>query len=214
MKILAVGYRDWAFEIYKNLLKKKIKIKILKKKNVSLKEIEKYNPDLILFYGWSKKVSNIVVQKFKCIMLHPSKLPYYAGGSPIQNQIIRNVKRSAVTLFSMNEKIDHGNILIQKELSLLGDLDEIFKRIIKIGTLLTLKILKKNYKEKKTRILKVYKRRNPKQSEITLKEIKFKSAAYLYNKIRMLQDPYPNAFIKTFDGKKLYIQKAAISKKK
>ena len=141
MKILAVGYRDWAFEIYKNLLKKKIKIKILKKKNVSLKEIEKYNPDLILFYGWSKKVSNIVVQKFKCIMLHPSKLPYYAGGSPIQNQIIRNVKRSAVTLFSMNEKIDHGNILIQKELSLLGDLDEIFKRIIKIGTLLTLKIL-------------------------------------------------------------------------
>jgi len=214
MKILAVGYRDWAFEIYKNLLKKKIKIKILKKKNVSLKEIEKYNPDLILFYGWSKKVSNIVVQKFKCIMLHPSKLPYYAGGSPIQNQIIRNVKRSAVTLFSMNEKIDHGNILIQKELSLLGDLDEIFKRIIKIGTLLTLKILKKNYKEKKTRILKVYKRRNPKQSEITLKEIKFKSAVYLYNKIRMLQDPYPNAFIKTFDGKKLYIQKATISKNK
>jgi len=155
-----------------------------------------------------------VVQKFKCIMLHPSKLPYYAGGSPIQNQIIRNVKRSAVTLFSMNEKIDHGNILIQKELSLLGDLDEIFKRIIKIGTLLTLKILKKNYKEKKTRILKVYKRRNPKQSEITLKEIKFKSAVYLYNKIRMLQDPYPNAFIKTFDGKKLYIQKATISKNK
>jgi len=213
MKILAVGYRDWAFEIYKNLLKKKIKIKILKKKNVSLKEIEKYNPDLILFYGWSKKVSNIVVQKFKCIMLHPSKLPYYAGGSPIQNQIIRNVKRSAVTLFSMNEKIDHGNILIQKEFSLLGELNEIFNRIIKIGTLLTLNILKKNYKQKKIKITKVYKRRKPQQSEITLREFKFSNANYLYNKIRMLQDPYPNAFIKTIDGKKLYIQKVSISKK-
>ena len=213
MKILAIGYRDWAIDIYKNLLKEKIKIKILKKKSISLKEIKEYNPDLILFYGWSKKVSNKIVQNFKCIMLHPSKLPNFAGGSPIQNQIIRNVRKSAVTLFVMNEKIDHGNILIQKEFSLLGELDEIFNRIIKIGTLLTLNILKKNYKQKKIKITKVYKRRKPQQSEITLREFKFSNANYLYNKIRMLQDPYPNAFIKTIDGKKLYIQKASISKK-
>ena len=146
-------------------------------------------------------------------MLHPSKLPNFAGGSPIQNQIIRNVKKSAVTLFVMNEKIDHGNILIQKELSLLGNLDEIFKRIIKIGTSLTLNILNKKYVEKKTKITKIYKRRKPEESEITLKEIKLKNANYLYNKIRMLQNPYPNAFIKTIDGKKLYIHKASLSKK-
>ena len=146
-------------------------------------------------------------------MLHPSKLPNFAGGSPIQNQIIRNVKKSAVTLFVMNEKIDHGNILIQKELSLLGNLDEIFKRIIKIGTSLTLNILNKKYVEKKTKISKIYKRRKPEESEITLREIKLKNANYLYNKIRMLQNPYPNAFIKTIDGKKLYIHKASLSKK-
>ncbi len=213
MKILAIAYRDWAIEIYKNILKKKKKIKILKKKNISFKEIKNYNPDLILFYGWSKKVSNLITQRFKCIMLHPSKLPNFAGGSPIQNQIIRNVKKSAVTLFVMNEKIDHGNILIQKELSLLGNLDEIFKRIIKIGTSLTLNILNKKYVEKKTKITKIYKRRKPEESEITLKEIKLKNANYLYNKIRMLQNPYPNAFIKTIDGKKLYIHKASLSKK-
>ncbi len=213
MKILAIAYRDWAIEIYKNILKKKKKIKILKKKNISFKEIKNYNPDLILFYGWSKKVSNLITQRYKCIMLHPSKLPNFAGGSPIQNQIIRNVKKSAVTLFVMNEKIDHGNILIQKELSLLGNLDEIFKRIIKIGTSLTLNILNKKYVEKKTKITKIYKRRKPEESEITLREIKLKNANYLYNKIRMLQNPYPNAFIKTIDGKKLYIHKASLSKK-
>ena len=213
MKILAIAYRDWAIEIYKNILKKKKKIKILKKKNISFKEIKNYNPDLILFYGWSKKVSNLITQRYKCIMLHPSKLPNFAGGSPIQNQIIRNVKKSAVTLFVMNEKIDHGNILIQKELSLLGNLDEIFKRIIKIGTSLTLNILNKKYVEKKTKISKIYKRRKPEESEITLREIKLKNANYLYNKIRMLQNPYPNAFIKTIDGKKLYIHKASLSKK-
>lgn len=212
MKILGIGYRDWSIKIYKNLKLKKKNIKILKKKKISLKEIKKFNPDLILFYGWSDKVNDKIVQNFKCIGLHPSKLPNFAGGSPIQNQIIRNVKKSAVTLFMMNEKIDHGNILKQKKLDLSGDLSEILNRIVKIGTQLTLKILNNKYKEKKTKIIKMYKRRTPEQSEITLEEIKSQSSTYLYNKIRMLQDPYPNAFIKTCDGKKLYIQKATISK--
>ena len=35
MKVLGIGYRDWAISIYKNLSKNKIKIKILKKKNIS-----------------------------------------------------------------------------------------------------------------------------------------------------------------------------------
>ena len=210
MKVLGIGYRDWAISIYKNLSKNKIKIKILKKKNISLKEINKYNPDIILFYGWSKKVSNRIVEKYKCVMLHPSKLPDFAGGSPLQNQIIRNIKKSAITLFVMNKKIDQGNIIAQKMIMLTGELKDIFNRIVKTGTLLSLNIIKKNYIEKKIRVNKIYKRRSPSQSEITHKEIKTKNAIYLYNKIRMLQDPYPNAYIKTFDGKKLYIQKASI----
>jgi len=211
MKILAIGYRDWAINIYKNLSKKKIKIKIVKKE-VNLKNIKNYNPDFILFYGWSKKVPKKIVEEYKCIMLHPSKLPKYAGGSPIQNQIIRNVKTSAVTLFRMNEKIDHGNIILQKKISLSDDLDEIFNRIIDIGTFLTLKMLKNKYRDRKIKIKKIYSRRMPKDSEITPSELRFKNANYLYNKIRMLQDPYPNAYIKTIDGKKLYLQKAILKK--
>ena len=210
MRVLGVGYRDWAISIYKNLLNKRINIKILKKKNISLREIRKYNPDFILFYGLSEKVNKIIVQKFKCVMLHPSKLPKFAGGSPIQNQIIRNIKKSAITLFRMNEKIDRGNIIRQKKILLTGQLNEVFDRIIKVGTLLTLNMLRVKYKDRKMKVKKTNKRRLPKESEITLKEIKFKNANYLYNKIRMLQDPYPNAFIKTCDGKKLYIQKAKI----
>ena len=210
MKVLGIGYRDWAISIYKNLSKNKIKIKILKKKNISLKEINKYNPDIILFYGWSKKVSNRIVEKYKCVMLHPSKLPDFAGGSPLQNQIIRNIKKSAITLFVMSKKIDQGNIIAQKMIMLTGELRDIFNRIIKTGTLLSLNIIKKNYIEKKIRVNKIYKRRSPSQSEITHEEIRTKNAIYLYNKIRMLQDPYPNVYIKTFDGKKLYIQKASI----
>ena len=209
MKILAIVYRSWALKIYQNLSKKKI---IISNKDIGLKKIKKYNPDFILYYGWSKKVSKKIVNSYKCIMLHPSKLPDFAGGSPIQNQIIHNIKISAVTLFRMNEKIDHGNIILQKKLLLTGNLDEIFERIVSIGTSLTLRMLKNKYKDKKLEVKKIYSRRKPRDSEITLKDLKTKSANYLYNKIRMLQSPYPNAYIKTVDGKKIYLTKASLKK--
>ena len=37
---------------------------------------------------------------------------------------------------------------------------------------------------------------------------------YLYNKIRMLTGPYPNAFIRTIDNKRLVIKEAVIEKSK
>ena len=147
MKLIGISYRKWAIEIYKKI--KKNKIKIFETNKIPLKQIKKINPDYILFYGWSWKVSNSITKKYNCIMLHPSKLPNFAGGSPIQNQIIRNKNKSAITIFKMNNVIDGGNIIFQKDFSLNGSLDEIFDRIIEIGTSLTLRLIKKKYKEKK-----------------------------------------------------------------
>ena len=47
-------------------------------------------------------------------------------------------------------------------------------------------------------------------SEISIDELTNQSSLYLYNKIRMLQDPYPNPFIKTVDGKRIVIKGAVI----
>ena len=108
MKLVCVGYRSWAISIYKELKKnKKLKILIIDKKpKLKNREILSFNPKFILFYGWSWKVSKVLINRYKCIMLHPSKLPQYRGGSPIQNQIIDGKKKSAITLFRMNNKID------------------------------------------------------------------------------------------------------------
>ena len=201
MKVIGIGYRDWSINIYKRLKNKKIDIKIIKTKKIDLALINSLNPEYILFYGWSWKVPARIINRYKCIMLHPSKLPNFAGGSPIQNQIIRNVKKSAVTLFRMNESIDGGNIINQSNMSLRGTLNDIFDRIVTKGTLLTLKMFKK-YNEKKNNVRKVYKRLNQSKSEITLKELRTKSGLFLINKIRMLQDPYPNPYIRTKDNKK------------
>ena len=213
-KILCVGYRSWALNIYKDLKRnKKNKILIISsKKNFSKKLIQKFKPDIILFYSWSWNVNEQITKKFKSYMLHPSPLPKFRGGSPIQNQIIRGIKKSKLTLFRMNNILDGGNILVQMPLSLEGSISQIFNRMHKIGFNITKKFLNNHYKEKKQNLSRgsFFKRRSPKESEIFLNDIKKKSSIYLFNKIRMLDDPYPNAYIKTKNKKKKYLIKAKI----
>ena len=111
----------------------------------------------------------------------------------------------------MDCNIDSGEILKRASLDLNGDIKEIFKRIEIIGISLTKNILLKGFSSEKQIGEPTYcKRRRPEDSEITLEEIQNSSSVYLYNKIRMLTDPYPNAFIRCSDGKKLYIKKAEI----
>ena len=112
----------------------------------------------------------------------------------------------------MDEGIDTGPIVRQKYLSLRGEITDIFRRLEIIGYELTADIIKNGLKPVRQTEDDVshFSRRSPDQSEITLKELEEESAEYLYNKIRMLQDPYPNPFIRTRDGKKLLIKKAEI----
>ena len=214
MRIYCVGYRSWSIDIYKYFLNNsKHTIRICdKKKKFKIKNVIKFKPDIILFYGWSSKISTKLVSNYFCVMFHPSPLPKFSGGSPIQNQIINNVNQTKITLFRMTNKVDGGPILVDKKVSLKGHINDIFKRFTDIGILLTKKILKGQFipKQQKKIIAQRYKRRKPSESEITIKELKNKSGKYLYNKIRMLEDPYPNAFIKTKDGKKLLIKMAEL----
>ncbi len=58
------------------------------------------------------------------------------------------------------------------------------------------------------------KRRTPAQSEIKLIDFSESTAKEIYDKIRALQDPYPNAFVVCKDGTKLFLQKAKIEEEK
>lgn len=215
MKVLCIGYRSWALNIYQRLMEENTshKISIINsKKAYDAININDYNPDIILYYGWSWIIDKKIINNYKCIMLHPSKLPKYRGGSPIQNQIISGENNSALTLFIMNEEIDAGEILFQKDMSLKGSVGDIFIRIESLGYEGSKLILDDNYSViKQNESNATYcKRRTKEQSEITLDEIKNKSSRYLYDKVRMLTNPYPNAFIRCKDGKKLVIKLAEI----
>jgi len=208
MKICCVGYRPWAIQIYNFLKTQGYEILLFdSKKSYNEKAIREYDPEFILFYGWSWIISPKLIEDFNCIMLHPSPLPKYRGGSPIQNQIIRGEIDSAVTLFFMDSGIDTGDIVAQKYLSLEGNLSEIFTRMVNIGKELTIEVLEGRYERTKQDDSQssYYGRRKPHESEITIDEILTKGGEYLQNKIRMLQPPYPSSFIRTADGRKLKI---------
>ena len=216
MKIACITYRKWAKNIYEKLIYKyKNKCDFLVIYTIDDFDEDRlisFDPNLILWYGWSSIVSENLVTKYNSIMLHPSPLPKYRGGSPIQNQIIRGEKKSAVTLFKMTKNLDDGGIYFQEEISFEGSLNSIFKRITKIGFKGTCKIIDGDYKVVKQnhKYATYFKRRKPEDSEITIEEIKNNSAEYIYNKIRMLDDPYPNAFIMCGDNKKIYIKKSIL----
>ena len=239
IKIVALVSREWSKEILENILASNnniIDIKLILSKNIIFKsnkigrviylrknkitqhinKIRKIQPDFILTYGWSGYLPKKLREISPCLILHPSKLPKYRGGSPLQNQIVNEEKNSAITILIANEKIDSGPILFQKKFNLKGYLDQIFERIIKIGTIGSLEIFYKysinklKLKKKNEKKASYYKRRLPEMSEIFLKDFKNKEASYFYNLIRSLQDPYPECFIRCKNNTKLFFKKVYI----
>lgn len=166
----------------------------------------------VILLGWSSIVPEEFYQSRTVLVLHPSPLPSYRGGSPLQHQILDGRQNSLVTLFKLDPAysgIDAGPIFGRSYFSLRGDLAHILTDMSRAAAVLIHRYLVAKSLGEVTFIPQpiegtVYKRRKPEESEITLKELESKSAEELYNKIRALQDPYPNAFIQTSKGK-LYL---------
>jgi len=159
-----IGYRKWAYQILKNLLKFQKKHSSFSTDTIittpmrefrnetsinkcyivngnddkKIYKILKANKiDVAIFYGWSWIVKEPILSDFICLCLHPAPLPKYRGGTPIQNQIINGKTASAVTIFKMKKGIDDGDIYAQIPISLRGNVKDIFDRMIKVGTKIT-----------------------------------------------------------------------------
>ena len=222
--ILFCSYRDWASKIHQSLKEKYVNeiefIHVGKNQKDKVEELAKqWGAETILFVGWSWIVSKKIIKKYDCVCLHPSKLPKYRGGSPIQHQIINGEKEGAITLFKMDGGVDTGDVLYQKEVSLDGELEDIFDRIVSEGIVGLCRIVNEvslggellGFPQDESEAT-TFKRRKPEESEIKIS--KLDTAESVYNQIRALQYPYPNAFIEFEDGSKLYIKKSSFSKGK
>lgn len=79
-----------------------------------------------------KKILNI--PKFGSINVHASLLPKYRGASPVQSAIFEGEEETGITLIKMNEKMDEGDILVQKKVRI-GKNETAEKLLRKLGSL-------------------------------------------------------------------------------
>lgn len=74
-------------------------------------------PDVIVVaaFGQMLKKSLLEMAPHGCINVHASLLPKYRGAAPAQWAIVHGERVTGVTLMRMNERMDAGEILLQKE---------------------------------------------------------------------------------------------------
>lgn len=215
INVVLCGYRNWANEIFDEISNHK-NINVLKR----IKSNEEYTLakdnfdkkiDLILFIGWSWIIPPEVTNKYLCLGIHPSDLPEFRGGSPIQNQIINGICETQVTLMTLSsEKLDAGDIWMKEDLSLVGDNMDIIFDNIKNSSIKLLNNFFNKYPNIECQLQDVstgsyFKRRTANQSRLKIEDFEKMSLKEIYNFIRCLTDPYPNAYIEDEDGNKLII---------
>ena len=84
-----------------------------------IEKLKEYNTDLFLVIAF-RKLPKVVweLPKKGTINLHTSLLPEYRGAAPINWVLINGENKTGVTTFFINEKIDQGDIILQKKINL------------------------------------------------------------------------------------------------
>lgn len=215
MKILICAYREWALKASGDLtfpFGTRVTLVRTHREFLDLQLTQRF--DLSFFIGWSWLVPDTFLKHNLSICFHPAPLPKYRGGSPIQNQILNRELESKATFFKMTSDVDSGPIVWQESYSLAGDLSIILENLTRLAALGIKQIVKAfpnlMYVTQDESEATWFPRRTPEMSEITTSELSTLSAVDLYNKIRSLQYPYPNAFILCADGTKLYLLSSRI----
>lgn len=215
MIVDVLGYRGWARDLYDEV---SVEIPV----GVDLHWHERIEDccqaaTLTFLVGWSSIVPKAFYAPRPVLVLHPSRLPAYRGGSPIQHQIIDGLAESAVTYFMLDAEhtgVDTGPIVWQQSYSLLGDLDEVLENISVVGARGMREILDMwagptsqggfvSWEQGSGGTTRL--RRRPDQSELLEGWEQRMTARQAHDFVRALQDPYPNAYVVMKDGRRLYI---------
>ena len=186
------------------------------KKNVEL--IKKISPDLILVMGWSQILKSEILKtpKLGIIGSHPAELPKYRGRAPISWSILKELKKSALTFFWMDDGIDNGDILDQRffKISDNDDASSIYEKIILLGKKMlddNLSLIKsgkiKRIKQDSDKFIEYWNKRTPEDGRINWND----KGISIYNLIRASTRPYPGAFT-IYKNKKFIFWKAKLLK--
>jgi methionyl-tRNA formyltransferase len=81
-----------------------------------IRTLSSLSPDLYVLSAYGHILSKrlLGIARLGGINVHPSLLPLYRGAAPIQRAIMAGEEKTGVTLFFMDEKIDHGEMMAQQ----------------------------------------------------------------------------------------------------
>ena len=84
--------------------------------NKIIYNLKKYRISFICLAGYMKIISDQIIKKFKkkIINIHPSLLPKFKGLNTFSRVLKNNEKKSGCTVHYVNNKLDDGNIIVQK----------------------------------------------------------------------------------------------------
>jgi methionyl-tRNA formyltransferase len=190
-----------------------IREKNINSKNI-IEKVKNIKPDLLISSHFEKLIKKelINIPSLGCLNLHPSLLPFYKGMSPQHWPIINGEKKTGITIHFIDESIDTGNIILQKEINLndnmyVSDLQLLWTKMYQTIMCEAIKMVINGNKGEKqqTTAGSYFGKLKPEQCEINVSK-GIKSA---YNLIRGVSLPYHGAYIQ-IDNKKLIIWQAEI----
>lgn len=217
MNVLFAFYRDWVWPVWDTI------VPILTSEGgkyarvttpEQLADKSREDWDVIILIGWSWRVPADIVNSKIVIGMHPSDLPDYAGGSPIQNQILDGIELTKATLFRLNEKFDAGEIIDKEPIDLRGHLVDVLKNIATATAQMVLRFIEQfpnNQYVPQIKEKHVVRRLKPEHSRLlnplvqvpepSPHALKAMSCKEMWNHIRCREDPYPNAYFEDETGK-------------
>lgn len=123
---------------------------ISKDEDEIIEKLKDHNIDLIVLAGYLVKISKKILDDFTVINIHPSLLPKYGGkgfyGMNVHDAVFENKEKiSGVTVHFVNENLDEGDIILQKEVDISNckNAEEISKEVLKVEHKTLKEVIKK-----------------------------------------------------------------------
>jgi methionyl-tRNA formyltransferase len=93
------------------------------KNEKAVAEIRTLAPDVIVVmaYGQILPRSVLEIPRVACLNLHASLLPRHRGAAPIQAAIVAGDRESGISVMSMDEGLDTGDVMLQKRIEIAAD---------------------------------------------------------------------------------------------
>ncbi|MFA6353441.1 MAG: methionyl-tRNA formyltransferase [Candidatus Paceibacterota bacterium] len=85
---------------------------------VNILQEKKHDVFVLTAYGKILPKEILNIPKYGILNIHPSMLPRLRGPSPVRSAILNNERDTGTTIIVLDEKMDHGPIVIQENINL------------------------------------------------------------------------------------------------